>query len=188
MVYLPTSGTGNIREYIMVARIFICLILSFISCSAYSKVILITGASGDIGLALAKHFANNRDTVICHYANNKEELQKLSNQYPKQIHLVQADFNSPNDLNQFWDLIVKTNKNIDIVINSAGIEKEDTSLSQTQKTMNINYLSQRIVCDYAVENFKQLKKRKALLLILVAVLPIVDYPKVTIPMLTQRLP
>jgi len=142
----------------MVARIFICLFLSFISCAAHSKVILITGASGDIGLALAKHFANNSDTVLCHYASNKDELQKLSEQYPKQIYLIQADFNAPNNLNQFWDLILKTNKNIDIVINSAGIEKEDISLSQTQMTMNINYLSPRIICDYAVENFKQLKK------------------------------
>jgi NAD(P)-dependent dehydrogenase (short-subunit alcohol dehydrogenase family) len=136
----------------------ICLALSFISCTAYSKVILITGASGDIGLALAKHFASNHDIVICHYASSQHELQKLSEQYPKQIHLVQADFNLPNDLNQFWDAILKTNNNIDIVINSAGIEKEDISLSQTQKTMNVNYLSPRIICDYAIENFKRLKK------------------------------
>lgn len=136
----------------------IVFILSLISWSAYGKVILIAGASGDIGLALAKHFANNRDTVICHYATNRDELQKLSDQYPKQIYLIQADFNSPDTLNKFWSSVQKINKNIDVVINSAGIEKEDISLPQIQKTMNINYLSPRVICDYAIENFKKLKK------------------------------
>jgi len=60
---------------------------------AEGRVILITGASGDIGLAMTKHFVGQDDTVICHYFSNKGELEKLQ-QTSEKVRLVQADFSN----------------------------------------------------------------------------------------------
>jgi 3-oxoacyl-[acyl-carrier protein] reductase len=123
-----------------------------------ARVILITGASGDIGLGLVKYYLANNDIVVSQYYSHKEELEKLRNKYPKQLTLIQADFNAPDTLNNMWDTVLKSNDQIDIVINSAGIEKEDISLNQIQATMNINYLAPRLISDNAVEHFKQKNK------------------------------
>ncbi len=117
-----------------------------------AKTILITGASGDIGVALAEYFLKNNDKVICQYNKNKERLTRVESKFPKQMRLIIGDFTKPETIKQFWNDVTKDGK-IDIVINSAGIEKEDITLEQIQNTININYLSPRLICDYAIEHF-----------------------------------
>ncbi len=119
-----------------------------------TKVIFIAGASGDIGIALVKNFIRKGDFVICHYANNKEALEKLQTEHPNHVALVTADLSKPETINTLWDAILKIKDQIDVVINSAGIEEEDTSFEQIQNTMNINYLSPRLICDHVIEHFK----------------------------------
>jgi len=53
---------------------------------------------------------------------------------------------------------------VDIVINAAGIEQEEKVLTDTQKILNINYLSQRLVCDYAIEHFMNIKKQRGMII------------------------
>jgi glucose 1-dehydrogenase len=127
--------------------------------NASGRVVLITGASGDIGLGIAKHFINKGDTVICQYFSNKQELGKLQQASPAQVHLIQADFSQPETIQAFWAEVLKCGDHIDIVINSAGVEQEELSLSDTQRILNINYLSQRVVCDHAIEHFIEQNKK-----------------------------
>ncbi len=127
--------------------------------NASGRVVLITGASGDIGLGIAKHFIKKGDTVICQYFSNKQELGKLQQSSPAQVHLIQADFSQPETIQAFWAEVLKCGEHIDIVINSAGIEQEELSLSDTQRILNINYLSQRVVCDHAIEHFIEQNKK-----------------------------
>jgi NAD(P)-dependent dehydrogenase (short-subunit alcohol dehydrogenase family) len=142
----------------MLKRMLWIFVLSIFITSAQAKVVLITGASGDIGIGLVKYYLSNNDIVLSQYFTNKEELEKLKVQYPQQLTLIQADFSAPESVNKFWETVLKSNDQIDILINSTGIEKEDVSLKQIQTTMNINYLSPRLICDYTVENFLQKKK------------------------------
>jgi 3-oxoacyl-[acyl-carrier protein] reductase len=122
-----------------------------------SKTICITGASGDIGITLVKHFVNQGHQVICHYFQNLENLKALEKQFPKKIFLIYGDFNQPNTMQALWMNVLKISPHIDVVINSAGMEQEDTSLDQIQRIMNINYLSPRLICDYAMEHFQKQK-------------------------------
>ncbi len=130
---------------------------------AEGRVILITGASGDIGLAMTKHFVGQDDTVICHYFSNKGELEKLQ-QASEKVRLVQADFSQPESIQTFWAEVLKHDEHVDIVINAAGIEQEEKVLTDTQKILNINYLSQRLVCDYAIEHFMNRKKQRGMII------------------------
>lgn len=126
--------------------------------SASGRVVLITGASGDIGLGIAKHFIGKGDTVICHYFNNKQELEKLQQASPAQVYLIHADFSQPETIQAFWTEVLKCCDHVNVVINSAGIEQEEQSLADTQRILNINYLSQRVVCDHAIDHFNAQKK------------------------------
>lgn len=131
----------------------ICLIVVLIA-SLEAKTILVSGASGDIGLAVVKKLLQEKHKVICHYANNKDNLKKLEEQYPGKVFLLQADFNDLNLIKDFWKSALKFCGKIDIIINAAGVVKEDTSLQEIQMIMNINYLSPRLLCDYAIKYFK----------------------------------
>lgn len=142
----------------MLIKILSFIMFSILATSAQGQIILITGASGDIGLALTKHFIEKKDIVLAHYFNNQVELENLKKKYPEQIHLIQADFNTPEKIDEFWNAVLKTNKPINTLINSAGIEQEDVSLDQIRKTMNINYFSPRLVSDYAIDHFINSKK------------------------------
>lgn len=130
----------------------IAIVLNFTIFSE-GRVILVTGASGDIGLAITKHFVESGDTVICHYFSNKGELENLQQKSPDKVHLIQADFSQPETIEAFWTSALQCGTKIDIVINSAGVEQEEKSLADTQRILNINYLSQRCVCDRAIEHF-----------------------------------
>ncbi len=132
----------------------IVIIFSFITISE-AKIILVTGASGDIGIAIVKNFITKGDFVICHYAHNKKDLEELQKKYPEQVSLISSDFNKPATIQSFWEALLKIKDKINVVINSAGIEEEDTSLEQIQKIMNINYLSPRLICDHAIKHFKE---------------------------------
>ncbi len=134
----------------------ICLIVGLIA-AVEAKVIFVSGASGDIGLAVVKSFLKEKHTVICHYASNKDALKKLEEQYPGKVFLIQADFNDLNIIEDFWKSALKFCGKIDVIVNSAGIEKEDTSLNEIQSTMNVNYLFPRLICDRAIEYFKNTK-------------------------------
>ena len=58
---------------------------------AAEKVVLITGASGDIGLAIVKKFISNNNIIICQYNNSKDKLEELQQQHPTQIYLLKAE-------------------------------------------------------------------------------------------------
>lgn len=121
-----------------------------------AKVILITGASGDIGFALAEHFAKKNHQVICHYNSQKENLVALQNKFPHLVTVIPADFKNPEVVDTLWKEAIEKAP-VDVVINSAGIEKEDVSLKQIQNILNINYLSPRLVCDKAIDFFNKKK-------------------------------
>lgn len=130
------------------------ILMSFIQITE-AKVVLVTGASGDIGVAVVKRLITQGHTVICQYFQNKDDLTGLQKEFPAQVFLVQADFNPSSGMSIFWSNVLKTNPKIDGVINSVGIEQEDSSLEQIQRIMNINYLSPRLICDFAMEHFQR---------------------------------
>ncbi|MDP3640960.1 MAG: SDR family oxidoreductase [Alphaproteobacteria bacterium] len=135
------------------------IILSFLCLAWFSavngKTILVTGASGDIGGAVVKRFVDSGHTVIAQWFKNKTELEALQKQFPNKVVLIQADFSQVNEIPAFWSSVLKLSTQIDIVVNSAGIEQEDTSFEQIQRTMNINYLSPRLICDAAMDHFQK---------------------------------
>lgn len=84
------------------------------------KNILITGASGDIGLAIAKQLAKNRLFLI--YNKNEKPLKELQNKLKGcEIEIYKCDLTDTNNVKFLVDEIIAKHKKIDCLINCAGV-------------------------------------------------------------------
>lgn len=84
------------------------------------KNILITGASGDIGLAIAKQLAKNRLFLI--YNNNEKPLIELQSKLKGcEIEIYKCDLTNTDQVKILVDKIIAKHKKIDCLINCAGV-------------------------------------------------------------------
>ena len=109
------------------------------------KTVLITGASGDIGLAIAKKFAEQNYNIVYHYNKNLNDgaistLAKITNILP-----VQANLCEQADINRLVITAVKTFGKIDCLVNNAGISSPklaiDESYGSISEVMSTNLVS-----------------------------------------------
>lgn len=86
------------------------------------KAVLITGASGGLGSAMAKLFAEYGAKVGIHYNKNKREAETLKKSLGKltRVELFQADLLDSTARESLVDEFVKAFGGIDILINNAG--------------------------------------------------------------------
>lgn len=84
------------------------------------KKVLLTGASGGLGLYLAKTLLKNDYFVYLHYCTNATSLLNLKKEYPNQCEIVKADFQDFKEVTSFCEFMKK--KKVDILINNAAIE------------------------------------------------------------------
>jgi len=106
---------------------------------------LITGASGGIGLEIAKlHAANKYDLVLV--ARNQTNLErvktKLINEYGISVHIIATDLTQEDNVKSIFDYIKNHNLRIDHLINNAGMgvfgKLNETSLDDNLKMMDLN--------------------------------------------------
>ena len=63
------------------------------------KIVLVTGASGDIGTAMVESCGEGGAQVIAHYGRSREAVEKLADSLGHdRCHLLQADFHSTDDV------------------------------------------------------------------------------------------
>ena len=105
------------------------------------KKALITGASGGIGKEIAKVLIEH-NAEVCISGRNHEELNALKKSLGKKCHIVTCDLSKKDEI---IELIKKTDKvlgHIDILINNAGITKDNIFLrmseSEWEDVLNVN--------------------------------------------------
>lgn len=118
-----------------------------------NKVAIITGASSDVGKAIAKRFSEEGANLSLTYCSNYGTIQKLETELREKPIVTKVDFNISNGqgaeecIKSIKDCVKRIRKKygkIDILVNSAGIwipglfihEK----LSDFYKTMDVNLL------------------------------------------------
>lgn len=86
------------------------------------KRILVVGASGDIGFAIAKKLMDDKYDLIVHYNSKEEpikELLKIAKEKNLECHIVQADLSKKDGVEK---LISKINKNnINALVYASGL-------------------------------------------------------------------
>ena len=110
------------------------------------KTILITGANGGIGNAIAKKFAKSQNNIILIYNKNKSTLGKMQQQFPKcHLEIIQCDLTQTQKVNDMVENIIKKYKKIDVLINCAGTAKyqliQDTLEEDYQNVFDTNLKS-----------------------------------------------
>lgn len=101
-----------------------------------NKVVLITGASGDIGKAICQKFAKNNYSIVFHYNNNLDNdfIKNLSNQ--TKVLTVKANFENKEQLEELCDVAVKTFGKIDVLVNNAGIDLQNPIVDETYENLS----------------------------------------------------
>ncbi len=131
-----------------------------------NQKVLITGGSSGIGLALAKKFIENNNTVII-IGRNLSKLEKVKVENPK-IYIFQSDVTDDTEVRILVDDIEEKFDGIDILVNNAGIMNlvdagnEENDLQRQMQEIEINYNSPIRLLHYFLP---QLKKSKNAVLV-----------------------
>ncbi len=126
-----------------------------------NKKVLITGASGGIGNSLANKFIDAKCNIICS-SSNKENLNKLESNFGNKSSYYLLDFNDYKSLSESLKKISDDHSDIDILINNAGITKDNLFLrmkdDQWEDVIKINLNSNY----YVIKSFlPNMIKRKS---------------------------
>lgn len=94
--------------------------------SIKDKTVLITGASSGIGFACAKLFAKEEARlIIC--ARREDKLKELASyvkdRFNTEVHYFKLDVRNPKDVNKRLEALPEEWKNIDVLINNAGLSR-----------------------------------------------------------------
>jgi 3-oxoacyl-[acyl-carrier protein] reductase len=106
-----------------------------------SLTVLITGASGEIGSAVAKRFASAETEMILHAHQNLSVVQALRETLQKRggrVEVVQSDLSREDAAEQFFRHVCALTDQVDLLIHAAGLDlMSQTSLSFEQKLQMI---------------------------------------------------
>ena len=124
-----------------------------------NKKILVTGATGGIGDSIVKKFLS-LDASVLGTGTNNEKLEELKKNYPK-IETVKFDISEHEKIDEFIENVFSKLGGLDILINNAGITKDNLSLrmknDEWQKIIDINLSSTFYLCKSAIK--KMLKNK-----------------------------
>jgi 3-oxoacyl-[acyl-carrier protein] reductase len=120
--------------------------------------IVITGASSDIGLSIAKKFAINGNHLVLQCNKNKSKLAEFADN----CEIVNFDFADNEAIRQFINHI----KGVDILINAAAFTKTDLLVNLTDeeihKMLQVNIFALTQLCRAAIP--QMLVKRKGIII------------------------
>ena len=123
-----------------------------------NKNILITGASGAIGKDLVKRFVSLGGNVFGS-GTKTEKLDELKKRYPT-IKVKKFYIAEHSRIEEFIENVVLELGGLDILINNAGINKDNISLrmkeDEWKKVIDINLTSTFLLSKYAIK--KNVKK------------------------------
>lgn len=100
------------------------------------KVALVTGASRGIGRAIAEELASQGAYVIINYSGNEQAAGEVLNtitKMGKRASLYRCNVGSYEEVKEMIDTIVKEHKTIDIIVNNAGITRDNLLLKMSEQ-------------------------------------------------------
>ena len=99
----------------------------FIYSDLKNKNVIVTGANGDIGIAICQKYLEQQCHVYALYHQNRNNLDKLKkeSEYCQRLHILQCDINNDKSIHDFLDKLKAYANAIHILINNAGVIKDE---------------------------------------------------------------
>lgn len=137
--------------------------------STMKKTALITGASGGIGLELAKIFAKEGYDLVL-VARNKEKLctikSNLEVTYKHQVYIYAKDLSEKNAAHDVYNFTQNQHLHIDILINNAGFGDFgsflDSNLTKQSEMIQVNVTALMQMCHLFIPQMSERKSGKIL--------------------------
>ena len=129
------------------------------------KTVIVTGGSRGIGAAIVKELAKEKYNVVLNYNNSEEAAKKIQQELQKQnikIEIFKADVSKREEVKELIKFTLEKYKNIDVLINNAGIAQEKAFMDITDadwnKMMQVNLNSVFYCSQEVLENMIHNKK------------------------------
>ena len=125
-----------------------------------NKKVIVTGATGGIGNSIIKSFIQNEARVLA-TGTNEEKLKSLKSTYDNVL-IKKFDISKHNEIENFIEEATDIlNGNPDVLVNNAGITRDNLSLRMTSKewneVLNLNLTSTFLLCKFSLK--KMLKNK-----------------------------
>ena len=124
------------------------------------KNVLITGTTGGIGSAILDIFYKNEFNIIA-TGTNEDKLEKSQKKYSERVSTIKCDLSDENQINHLVSQAQTSCGSIDILINNAGITKDNVFLrmqkDQWDDVINVNLNSNFILTKLVIKGM--IKKR-----------------------------
>ena len=97
------------------------------------KYVLLTGASGGLGINLSKYLLEKGYYVIMLYHTNKDWVEELHSKYPNSL-IYKIDLRNDIEIDALNKYLIGNNINIDILINNAAIDHTSELINKNKET------------------------------------------------------
>jgi NAD(P)-dependent dehydrogenase (short-subunit alcohol dehydrogenase family) len=122
--------------------------------------ILITGASGGIGIVTAQMCLEEGAKVTGTYRSSEESLQKLKAEYPNSLNIIRVDQTSEEEVRSLFDRAYQEFGRVDVLVANAAISNpegqsiQDMTLERWDETLRINLTGSFLCAKYFFSNLE----------------------------------
>ena len=135
------------------------------------KHVVITGASGGIGLETVKVFLSEGARVTGTYNSSMRELDSLQDKWQNQLLPVKTDQTEESEVESLFEQANEKFGRVDILVANAGIANhegkaiQDMSLEQWEKTISVNLTGSFLCSKYFFANLEKYEGETASLIL-----------------------
>ena len=103
------------------------------------KTVIVTGGSRGIGAAIVKELAEENYNIVLNYNNSDEAAKQIQNELKEKginIEIFKADVSKREEVKELINFTLDRFKNIDVLVNNAGIAQEKSFMDITDEDWN----------------------------------------------------
>lgn len=123
------------------------------------KVVVVTGANGDIGIAIARKFLEQQSNVYAFYHTDNSLLLSLKEKYKDKLHIIQCDITNPSQLESKAEQILSEAGRADTLINNAGINRDNLFSTMSNNDFDIVIKTNLYGTFYCCQTFLRLLRK-----------------------------